>query len=581
MPAMWLRLIVLVVLMAAGTRSAFALDVTEVEWGFDGKLVPMTFNPITVNVINDGRETFEGSVVLRMGDVSLGGELPIVESGLYLTPGEDRRVRFYPFISELPSSASLEWGQGQRVSIMNDMQAVRYGRPAVVQIINSSFSRVVQAKIPTFDEEIFPSSVTGLGGLKVVVLDHVPRWDAPRFQALRDWVEAGGTLHLFQGDTGEFPTFQAPLEVFNEPSDKIDVGSGRVYRHAARMSAIDEAFARTELGYENQQDPNEPNRRDYNYDYQWSLTSNLPPMLRSLTRPHHNWALIYLLSFAYLAVVFPGCWLLGRRRADFRITYPILIGAVVLFSLAFKTVGQRGYGEETAWNAVGIARPLGGGRWLTENWSNAFVTSGGEYTYKHAADGVLYSTGNTNDARGGRIENQPNGSFTADIPPFSSLTMLNAGVVTGPDWKVKLASVDRSGDPPQFKFTTEGQLPGGAMRAIYKSSVYSIGGGGGTWSTSNASPLNQHLQVQRYGYGMYYDTPSGQNVYDDAEVPMIARSLGVRNDQQRAEASLPADRVRFMIWGEAAPEFLNVTGGPTKRQGRMLYVFELPIPEGT
>jgi hypothetical protein len=36
-----------------------------------------------------------------------------------------------------------------------------------------------------------------------------------------------------------------------------------------------------------------------------------------------------------------------------------------------------------------------------------------------------------------------------------------------------------------------------------------------------------------------------------------------------------------MIWGEAAPEFLNVTGGPTKRQGRMLYVFDLAIPEGT
>src|SRR5262245_26750243 len=127
-PRIIARAIALVAALGVG-QLAVGLDVTGVDWGFDGKLVPMAFNPVTVDVINDGRDTFEGEVQLRIGDSSLGGELPIVESGLYLLPGEVRRIRFYPFISELPSSAALEWGNGQKTSLLNDMQQVRYGQP--------------------------------------------------------------------------------------------------------------------------------------------------------------------------------------------------------------------------------------------------------------------------------------------------------------------------------------------------------------------------------------------------------------------------------------------------------------------
>ena len=60
--------------------------------------------------------------------------------------------------------------------------------------------------------------------------------------------------------------------------------------------------------------------------------------------------------------------------------------------MAFKTVGQRGYGEQTAWNAVGTAKRIAPGRFLAESWSNAFVTTGGMYTFKHKGEGQIYSS---------------------------------------------------------------------------------------------------------------------------------------------------------------------------------------------
>ena len=100
----------------------------------------------------------------------------------------------------------------------------------------------------------------------------------------------------------------------------------------------------------------------------------------------------------------------------------------MLFSMGFKQVGQRGYGEQTAMHAITIAQPLDGNRLLFRQWANLFVTDGDDYRIHHAGNGLLYSSGQSNEAVRGWIVSPPAGQFVADVPPFSSRTVAAAGV---------------------------------------------------------------------------------------------------------------------------------------------------------
>ena len=48
-----------------GGTSARALDVDRVEWGFDGHVVPMVFNLVTIEVANNSATPFEGALEAR------------------------------------------------------------------------------------------------------------------------------------------------------------------------------------------------------------------------------------------------------------------------------------------------------------------------------------------------------------------------------------------------------------------------------------------------------------------------------------------------------------------------------------
>ena len=59
-----------------------------------------------------------------------------------------------------------------------------------------------------------------------------------------------------------------------------------------------------------------------------------------MTKPDHNWLLLHFMFWVYIAMVFPGCYILGKRYSDFRVVYAGLLGTVFLFSLLFSVVGQ-------------------------------------------------------------------------------------------------------------------------------------------------------------------------------------------------------------------------------------------------
>ncbi len=580
----WAFLCFAAVLLAA--RPAEALDVERWDWGFDGHVVPMVFNLLTVEVANNSPTAFEGKIALQEGNGIVRSDLPLVEEGLYIEPYGKRRLQFFPFINESWTEFTLIWGDKpeERLAVAGAANPLRNGPRATVLIRDAATSLQVRSKLPTFDEGDFPISVAGMDGLKGVVLDHVPRWDGLRMQAFREWIGAGGQVHLLKGVNGEYPKFPAPLEGLNDPSDAVSIGNGRVFHHAISVGEISDQFVGQTLGIKRQQE--DLSNRGYSNDYQYQPSNSIAPLLRDLTRPDHNWGLIYFLSFIYLLVVFPGCWLLGRRRADFRISYPALLAAVFLFSLAFKTVGQRGYGEETAWNAVGTAKRVAPGRFLTETWSNAFVTSGKMYEFKHKGDGLIYSSGGSNDTRRGECVNRPASKIVTEIPPFSSQTILHTSVVTAPDFNVELTRADLAGPVIELELALTGQVPQiFSLHGVYGSQLVNLTRDGNVVRSSGTLPLLNFVQNSNYGYSPYrnYNSPRDPaTIYLSAEQPLIARSLRLMDDTRSNNDNLqaPAGVVRVYLYAETPAEFLEIDGGPAKRQGRTLYVFDFPVDQG-
>jgi hypothetical protein len=566
--------------IAASAARAHALDVDPPEWGFDGHVVPMAFNIVTIGVRNSSNTPFEGDILLQEGNAALRGDLPLVEKGLYIEPGGYRRLQFFPFITESWVEYRLIWGEGdrERVSVAGNGYPLKTGPRAVVLLRDALTSRLLRARVPSFDESDFPIAAPGTDTLRGVVLDHVPRWDSLRLQAFRDWIGGGGRVHILRGANNEYPKFPAPLEALNEPSDSAPLGSGRVLHHPMTVGDMTDEFVTQTLGLV----PRSPddNQQANQYDYNFQPGNSIAPLLRELTRPDHNWGLIYFLSFIYLLVVFPGCWLLGRRRADFRISYPALLAAVFLFSMAFKTVGQRGYGEETAWNAVGTARRVAPGRFLTECWSNSFVTSGGMYTYSHNAEGQIYSSGGSNDTRRGACVNRPSAEITTEIPPFSSQLILNTGIVTAPDFDLKLTSLQGSGPSTSASFEISGAFPRLlSMHAAVGDQRLLLTQAGQSLVTGGVTPLSSTINAnQNYGYNSYRGSVrDAALIYSSAENPLVARSLRLSGELQGNELRPPKDTIRVFLYAEMPAEFLDVKNGPPKRQGRLLYIFDFPI----
>ena len=165
-----------------------------------------------------------------------------------------------------------------------------------------------------------------------------------------------------------------------------------------------------------------------------------------MTKPNHNWVLLHLMFWAYIVLIFPGCYLLGKKWSDFRVVYAGLLGTVGLFSLMFSYVGQRGYGEATTVHTVAFASPLPDGQMDVSSWSNIFVTGGADYELRHQGFGSLYSTCNETEQVKGLINNGAEALFKVDIPPFSNreLAARTKIPVAGPQLKISRGSTQQT-----------------------------------------------------------------------------------------------------------------------------------------
>ncbi|MBI5759913.1 MAG: hypothetical protein HZA46_15450 [Planctomycetales bacterium] len=599
--------------------AALAVDVDEVVWGFDGQVVKHRFNPVSILFSNPKPEAFEGAVRLRTATGPGNFTGAPVEELLYISPFSKKWVQFYPYNLSDHEQWSVSWGR--RADQRFDLPQPKFGNPGRVILEDSQALTEQGGAMKRFPDNLFPPFVTATDGLHTVVLDHVPRWEESRRQAFLDWVRRGGTVHLLHTNADRYPEFSADLAAaLNAPVDTNHVGAGVVVRHPRTRSQLDREFVRTTILGEKPestesganlsdaekeiaerqkkvqqaqqlQQQQQEQQEDYNlFDYRGDEI--FFDELQTMTRPKHNWIVIHLMSFIYILVIFPGCFLIGRQRGDYRKTYAVLLATVAIFSVGFSVVGARGYGESTTVNAVAIAQDIGDGTWDVSQWSNAFVTRGDYFKLEHQGGGVLYSPCQQMEAVNGVIHNGTNGEFQVDIPPYSARNFAHRVKLKDDGWRYKLVEWDRSDDGQLTKLVLDppGPLPDklmpmhvlhrrGFQSLTVSSGRFELAGQHGDLAGFLRVGQNQQYQYQQRGFPFATDERTPEQRYTQMTNPLIARSLSLGKTKDLAAFSLPDDRVRIFTYAPMPAGFATKGEWFGKQQGHVMFVQDVWLDE--
>jgi hypothetical protein len=592
------------------SSSASALDVADYKWGFNGKVAPHRFNVLSALLNNPTPQPFDGDVVLRK---TLGGagqvDATILEH-VTLAPNSSKWVQFYPYITSDGGYSSENWAISWRggsyplpVPRIAKYQRVVLDDPNGV----SAKGGAVKFHLP---DNLFPPFVTATDALQLVVLDHVPRWEETRRQSFLDWLYLGGTVVLLQEPSGKFPDFTGPLSVLKTPLDDQMYGAGRVLRvPLTRPQFGEEEFRQICAGLpKNFQAPNgeksddiidkvdetqqfQPNQ---NYGYAEGTdpfkSNSFLSQLKQMTKPNHNWVLLHLMFWVYIALVFPGCYLLGKKWSDFRVVYAGLLGTVALFSLLFSYVGQRGYGEATAIHTVAIAKPLPDGQMDVSSWSNIFVTGGAEYEIRHNAFGSLYSTCNEHEQVKGIINNGAEAVFKVDIPPFSNRELAARAKIPFDGPKITMTELK-----VQDSKLTELELEISGLKRADVEKQYALIGNTFymlVWrddklvlanETGNVQGMLQVQQKhQQYPYGMRYpygyeaQTPPAERYAQMFDL-LLSRSLSVSRDKEAEQLRVPPNTIRVFLYCKMPGEFAVQNKRLGNQEGRVLYAINLSV----
>ncbi|WP_157605165.1 hypothetical protein [Schlesneria paludicola] len=606
---------VLIVLMAhlIEGATAKAIDVSDPKWGFNGKVAPHRFNMLSVLVNNPTPQTFTGEIILRK---SLGGagyvDATIAET-VTLSPSSSKWVQFYPYISSDNSFNGLlneSWQLSYRGGSFDlpTPRIAKYQR-IILDDPNSVIARGGALKFHLPDN-LFPPFATATDALQLVVLDHVPRWEEARRQAFLDWLYLGGTVVLLHDVRGKFPEFTGPMSVLQSPLDDQLYGAGRVIKMPRNRSQfsdddlrqicanlpknIQPSNAEKSDDVIDRDDESEQVRQVQNYGYS---DSNDPfksgvflSQLKQMTKPDHNWFLLHAMFWAYIALVFPGCYLLGKRWSDFRIVYAGLLGTVAIFSLLFSYVGRRGYGEASAIHTVAIAKPLANGQMDVSTWSNVFVTNGADYDIRHNASGALYSTCNEHEQVKGIINNGAEANFKVDIPPFSNRELATRLKIpfAGPQLTIEKL-VGNDGRLSELELAVSGLDAKDVEKqyALIDNQFYQLKWNEGKLQLANEmGSVEGVLRIQEkrnhsYGYGNVYNNGYSQEKstpgrYLEMFDFLLSRSENISREREAEKFRLPANLISVFLYAKLPVEMTVQNNLLGKQEGRTLYCITLP-----
>jgi hypothetical protein len=610
-------------------RAAGQIEIEYADWGFDGRAVPRTFNLLTLGVQNLTGEPFEGTLRCRRLLSAAGGWSGAeILQDVYIGPNSIREVQIYPYMLDEGEVWEVRWGDGLEDAFLTERPQLTSGSRIILNdpIANSG----IQQGLKGFPEDWFPVSVVATDALRLVVMDHAPRWEATRRDVFRNWLFRGGILHVLKERSGKYPV--VPVPELNIDPRPTQFGAGRIYWHDRTRAELNKAYVYDRLYTTSQDlvavvdrsgstfdiDPTSTEfiRRDEEFFEayaEWDSDRLIPTRLKEFLRPNHEWPLIYLLSGVYLLTLFPGGYLLVRSRIDYRYSLIALVVVVAGFSWLFSVMGARGYGESTSTTSVATARQLPDGRWDVEQWNSLFVTSGGDYAIRAAGNFPIYSTVENLERVSGSVINGRDGRFAVDMPPFTYRTFATRAEVPLGNFSVRVIeagfespesddgeaapTADRFEESPKNLLSLKVQLDGVLASKIRHATILHGGsfypvnvdvlrtGSGelvGGRGVRIVEQMNLSRHFRRFDRGQMA-TPD--DTLDQFSRWLIARDLQLRRRADIAQLKLPADQARLYVSAELPSQLVCQNAADPEapfgnHNGRIMYRIDLTMPQG-
>jgi hypothetical protein len=569
-------------LMLLAAAPASALRIEQVQWGFDGQVVPQSFNLLSIQVHNHTPHPYQGALRVRKSVFGERAGIEVAEP-LYLSPGAVRWVQFVVVVHSAQDSFTVSWGPLSR----EEIPSPRLGRPAAVMIGGLGAGGVRQG-VRQFPAELFPSTLAATDGLRAVLLDETPPWDAPRRTVLLDWVRGGGTLHLLRGATGH-PRFEGDWAPLDQPLERYRVGAGLVIRHDLTRYDLDDAAA--------QRLQVDVRPYDASGDMYRNEQTQVLAGLRGIVQPKHNWALLYWLGAAYLGLIGPLNLVLARRRVKVRHTVTVMAASVAVFGLLFFAIGRRGYDEQSTIHTLSYARPLAGDLHDVTQWSNIFVTRGSQYQITHDSIDSAYSTWFDREAVRGMALNGRQGAMMLDMPLYSSRELIHRGRMRGHDLSLQVVQWDDASELDLVLQAEEGFPPAEALAGMWVRQGNSVAplrmGSDGLLRSRSEERTTPHRQFGQnehyYGWGYYGHVPAldklterlivwslgGQQALESREREQAAGTDAARDSGRNSGGGGGGEAVELFIVAKAPPGMSIVTEGLGREEGYVLYHLHL------
>ncbi len=576
-----LRVAVLLGVLLGGSGLAQALEFREVRWGFNGAVKRNAFNLCSIDLLNPSFEAFQGPVQLAAsGGVGRGDDTPWTELDVYVEPGQTRTVQFVVYVTSQALDWEVSWGPGGKERFEFPHSNREVIAPVAVQFFADQGVSSPLKGIEIFHDRDFPIGAAGTETLGSVVLDHVPRWDQVRSRAFRDWLGRGGRLYLINGRDGKPLTFPSPLEDLNLPADRFLVGQGVVLRQGIVQDAGQIPGLITEVAQSTVDPNNDYGNQNYGTDPATNGMTKLFQTMREMVRPDHNWTLIFFLAMIYLLILFPGIWLVSRKKGDFRVTYAMILGTVLLFSWFYAEIGKRGYGESTGLREMMVAYPLGNQRVALKKHGSLFVTEGGQYAIPAHGEGAVFTLESGTEFSGNaEILNRPQAVIVADIPPFSACSYQEASVLpTQGDYSINVKKLVLNPGVDKIEVQLGAGIPADAqVYLVSAGQAYTLIASQTGWvNSSPAFPINSMFPTEfYYGYGRIDPTQQQKNLI--AYLVQIATSTELAPHYRGmpdppvavSTTEVPFEGGQILVYCDAPPEFLP-TDHPAS--GKVLFV---------
>ena len=585
------------------------LRVVEQIWGFDGRVQPGQFNPLSILLDNQTDTPIDATATLQRIQGLLtptGGQYT---QPVFIAPTARRWIQFYPYV---PDSQQSEWRLALNDRKVQDFTqprpAIKLGTekedppPQIIILDKANRITTQPSSLKHLPENVFPPYATVTFGLHSVFLDHIPDWETPRQQAFLSWLKQGGRLHILKNGRDEYPRFTGDLAEISQPFDRFSVGNGVVVRHAfqrngvtaelvKRVTVIDVLKGKDDEIEKQIQAAQKNNNFGVNSLFETepsAIDDSFFRGMRELTLPEHAWWLIFLLALCYIGLIFPGCYILSKQKTlHFLTTYGAIVGLSVVFSVLFLFIGRRGYGEATTLQTLGIARAEDATHWSLFQWNALFVTSGDDYTAQAPDQQAVLSTADTMEKANAQIVAGNKGHIAMRIPPFSSQTFVSRRRVTTVDWKLKLLEFE------------------GNRTSLVKLTMQTADGFPAHEAAEYFVLLGRNVSTLRYddeskqlklfgarkalaafcqpqftnGFANPWNQPASrddrtelQKFYDQALSSLTYRSLFDDLVTTPSRFELPADRLRLLVYTPVPEELELDISAKAKRTGRILFV---------